>query len=179
MRPEILFPLFAPIGALKGVGPRVEPLLQRVAGPLVRDVLFVAPQGLVRRARTQTASAVEGEHQTFLVTIDAHARPGRRDLPWKIRVSDETGFMTLVFFRGHGPHLERSHPKGAKRVVSGRVERSRFDHELQIVHPDYFWAADRADEMPEVEAIYPATAGLPSRAVRRFAARTAVSTMRC
>ena len=169
MRPEIHFPLFAPISALKGVGPRVEPLLQRVAGPLVRDVLFVAPQGLVRRARTQTASAVEGEHQTFLVTIDAHARPGRRDLPWKIRVSDDTGFMTLVFFRGHGPHLERSHPKGARRVVSGRVERSRFDHELQIVHPDYFWAADRADELPEVEAIYPATAGLPSRAVRRFA----------
>ena len=42
MRPEILFPLFAPITSLKGVGPRVAPLLERVAGPLVRDVLFVS-----------------------------------------------------------------------------------------------------------------------------------------
>ena len=40
---------------------------------------------------------------------------------------------------------------------------------MQILHPDYFWGVERADEMPEVEAIYPATAGLPSRAVRRFA----------
>jgi ATP-dependent DNA helicase RecG len=169
MRPQILFPLFAPITSLKGVGPRVQPLLERVAGRLVRDALFVAPQSLVRRAKTHIADAVIGEPQTLLVTIDAHQRPGRAGQPWKIRAYDETGFVILVFFRGHGPHLERSHPKGAKRIVSGRVERSEFDHELQIVHPDYLWAADRAEEMPEIEAIYPATAGLPSRAVRRFA----------
>jgi len=169
MRPEILFPLFAPIDGLKGVGPRVQPLLEKVAGPLVRDVLFVAPQSLVRREKTKTAEAVEGEHQTLLVTVDSHQRPGRAGQPWKIRAFDDTGFVMLVFFRGHGVHLERSHPKGAQRVVSGRVERSGFDHELQIVHPDYLWAADRAEELPEFEAIYPATAGLPSRAVRRFA----------
>jgi ATP-dependent DNA helicase RecG len=169
MRPEILFPLFAPIGALKGVGPRVAPLLERVAGPLVRDVLFVAPQNLVRREVVKTAEAREGEEQTLLVTIDAHQKPGRAGLPWKIRAFDETGFITLVWFRGHGPHLERSHPKGATRVVSGKVERSEYGHELQIVHPDYLWPADRADEVPRIEAIYPATAGLPSRTVRRFA----------
>jgi len=135
----------------------------------VRDVLFLGPQALVRRERTKTADATPGEHETFLVTIDAHQRPGRANMPWKIRTYDDTGFLTLVFFRGHGPHLERSHPKGAQRVVSGKVERSEFDHALQILHPDYFWGADRADELPEVEAIYPATAGLPSRAVRRFA----------
>ena len=38
MRPEILFPLFAPIDTLKGVGPRVAPLLAKLAGPIVRDV---------------------------------------------------------------------------------------------------------------------------------------------
>jgi ATP-dependent DNA helicase RecG len=169
MRPQILYPLFAPIASLKGVGPRVQPLLEKVAGPLVRDVLFVAPQSLVRRERTTVTAAQVGEHQTLLVTIAAHQRPGRANLPWKIRAFDETGFVTLVFFRGHGPHLERSHPQGARRIVSGKIERSDFDLELQIVHPDYFWAADRAEEMPQVEAIYPATAGLPSRAVRRFA----------
>jgi ATP-dependent DNA helicase RecG len=169
MRPEILFPLFAPITALKGVGPRVAPLLERVAGPLVRDVLYVAPQAFVRRTRAKTAAAREGETQTFVVTIDSHLRPGRAGQPWKIRTFDDTGFITLVFFRGHGPHLERSHPKGARRVVSGKVERNDFDYELQIVHPDYLWPAERADDVPEVEAVYPATAGLPSRAIARFA----------
>ena len=33
MRPlEILFPLYAPITSLKGVGPRVAPLLEKLAG---------------------------------------------------------------------------------------------------------------------------------------------------
>jgi hypothetical protein len=32
MRPEILFPLFAPITSLKGVGPRIAPALERIAG---------------------------------------------------------------------------------------------------------------------------------------------------
>ena len=168
MRPEILFPLFAPIASLKGVGPRIAPLLERVAGPLVRDVLFVAPQRLVRRAVTTVAEAVPGEEQTLSVTIDVHQRPGRAGHPWKIRAYDETGFVSLVFFqRGQG--LEAAHPKGAKRIVSGRVERNQFDHALQIVHPDYLLAAERADEVPEMEPIYPATAGLPSRGVRRFA----------
>src|SRR5579864_3351929 len=156
MRPEILFPLFAPIASLKGVGPRIAPLLERVAGPLVRDVLFVAPQRLVRRTLTKIADAVPGEEQTLVVTIDAHQRPGRAGHPWKIRAFDETGFVMLVFFqRGQG--LEAAHPKGAPRIVSGRIERNEFDHALQIVHPDYLLPVERADEAPEIEAIYPAT----------------------
>ena len=169
MRPEVLFPLFAPISSLKGVGPRVAPMLEKVAGPLVRDVLFLPPQNLVRRQLTTAAEAHDGEEQTFVVMIEGHQRPGRAGHPWKIRTFDGTGFITLVFFRAHGPRLEQAHPKGAERIVSGRIERSSFDHELQIVHPDYLWPVERAKDVPEVEAIYPATAGLPSRTIRRFA----------
>jgi ATP-dependent DNA helicase RecG len=169
MRPEILFPLFAPISALKGVGPRVAPMLEKVAGPIVRDVLFLGPQNLVRRQLSTAADAHEGEEQTFVVQIEAHQRPGRQGHPWKIRTFDGTGFISLIFFRAHGPRLEQAHPKGAKRIVSGRVERNSFDHELQIVHPDYLWPVERAQDVPEIEAVYPATAGLPSRAIRRFA----------
>jgi ATP-dependent DNA helicase RecG len=169
MRPEILFPLFAPIGSLKGVGPRIAPMLEKVAGPLVRDVLFLAPQKLVRRDLTTADLARDDEEQTFVVTIEGHQRPGRSGQPWKIRTFDGTGFITLVFFRAHGQRLEQAHPKGAQRIVSGRVEHSSYDHELQIVHPDYLWPVERAQDVPAVEAIYPATAGLPSRSIRRFA----------
>ena len=169
MRPEILFPLFAPIASLKGVGPRVAPMLEKVAGRGGRDVLFLAPQNLVRRQLTTAAVAGEGEERTFVVQIEAHQRPGRPGHPWKIRTFDGTGFISLIFFRAHGPRLEQAHPKGAKRIVSGRIERNSFDHELQIVHPDYLWPIERAEDVPEIEAVYPATAGLPSRTIRRFA----------
>ena len=58
MRPEILYPLFAEIGALKGVGPRVAPLLAKLAGPHVRDVAFLAPHSVIHRVPATVASAL-------------------------------------------------------------------------------------------------------------------------
>ena len=57
MRPEILFPLFAPVTTLKGVGPRVAPLLEKLAGPIVRDVLFLKPHTVVPLAPITAKSA--------------------------------------------------------------------------------------------------------------------------
>ncbi|MFZ5669845.1 MAG: ATP-dependent DNA helicase RecG [Pseudomonadota bacterium] len=167
MRPEILFPLFAPATTLKGVGPKVAPLVERVAGPLVRDLLFLGPQALVHRVPTQVAAAVDGQVQSFIVQVEAHQKPPRMDIPWKIRCFDGTAFLTLVWFKGHGDHLMRQHPVGARRAVSGRIE--RWGGEIQMAHPDYILPAERAAEIPEVEAVYPATQGLPSRTIRKLA----------
>jgi ATP-dependent DNA helicase RecG len=167
MRPQILFPLFARISALKGVGPKIEPLVVKLAGPLVRDLAFLAPQALVFRPLTTAAAAVEGHVQTLVVSIDAHLPPARIGLPYRIRTFDGSGFLTLAWFKGHGPHLARQHPVGAKRAVSGRVE--RFGAELQMAHPDYLLPAERLAEIPEHEAVYPATAGLAPRIVRKLA----------
>jgi ATP-dependent DNA helicase RecG len=170
MRPEILFPLFSPLTSLKGVGARVAPLLEKVAGgPLVRDLAFTAPQSLIRRRLTTIAEALEDEVQTLVLIVNDHQRPGRPNLPWRIRCRDETGFMNLIWFKGHGSHLEQKYPVGARLAVSGKVERSSYNHELQITHPDYMVPAAQVDDIPAVEAVYPATAGLLSRGVRRFA----------
>src|SRR5208283_2939161 len=85
---------------------------------------------------------------------------------YRVRAFDGSGFLTLTWFKGGGPHLAQQHPVGAKRAVSGRVE--RYAGELQMAHPDYLLPADRLAEIPEFEAIYPATAGLSSRTVRRI-----------
>ena len=55
---------------------------------------------------------------------------------------------------------------GAERIASGKAE--RFNTELQLVHPDYLVPPERGGEVPLHEAVYPATAGLPSRTVRRL-----------
>ena len=166
MRPEILFPLFAPASSLKGVGPKIAPLLEKLAGPHVRDVLFLAPLSLVHRRLATVDSAVEGEVQTFIVDIDAHV-PGRGAQPYRIRAFDESGFVTLTWFKVTGPHLAQQHPIGSKRAVSGKVE--RYGGELQIPHPDYLLPAERVGEIPDHEAVYPATAGLAPRTVRKLA----------
>lgn len=167
MRPEILFPLFAPITALKGVGPRIAPLLQKLAGPIARDVLFLKPHSVIRRTPANIAGAVDGEIMTFEVTVESYQRPRGPQQPWRMRVFDDTGFMTLVFFGGFGGQLEARHPVNARRIVSGKVEDQR-GFGWQMVHPDYIVAPDRGDEIPDLEPVYPATAGLPARTVRRF-----------
>jgi ATP-dependent DNA helicase RecG len=166
MRPEILFPLFAPSASLKGVGPKNAPLVEKLAGPLVRDLIFFPPQGLIHRRPTTTSAAREGEVQTFIVSVDAHFASTRIGQPYRIRTFDGTGFLTLAWFKGGGPHLAQQHPVGARRIVSGRLE--RFAGELQMPHPDYIVAEDQAGRIPEEEAVYPATAGLPARTVRRL-----------
>ncbi|WP_312164470.1 ATP-dependent DNA helicase RecG [Phenylobacterium sp.] len=167
MRPEILFPLYAPVTSLKGVGARVAPLLEKLAGPIVRDVAFLRPHSVIRRERATAATAIEGAVQIFEVQIDAYKRPRSPQQPWRVETYDGTGVLSLVFFGSFGGQLEAKHPLGARRLVSGKVE--RFGLNLQIAHPDYIVPLDRADEIPAFEAVYPATAGLPARTVRKFA----------
>jgi ATP-dependent DNA helicase RecG len=167
MRPEILFPLFAPSSSLKGVGAKLAPLLDRLAGPLVRDVLFMAPSGVVRRTPATAETAREGEVHTFLVRVDAHMPSRKIGAPYRIRCADETGFITAIYFKAFGDHLLRQHPVGSARALSGKVE--LYNAERQVAHPDYFIDAAKADEIPLFETVYPATAGLPSRTARKFA----------
>jgi len=167
MRPEILFPLFAPVDTLKGVGPRVAPLLQRLAGPVVRDVLFLTPHSLVRRTPADLSAALDGQVMTFELTVEEVQKPRTSVQPLRIRVSDPTGFLTLVFFGRFGDQIATRHPVGARRIVSGKVEDDKFGR--QMVHPDYILPPEKRDEIPQLEAIYPATEGLPARRVRTFA----------
>jgi len=167
MRPEILFPLFADVSTLKGVGPRSAPLVQKVAGPLVRDVLFLSPSGVIQRRRTTAMEAVDGEIGVFEVTIDRLIPPHKHGAPIKVRAIDETGFIHLIWFAGSPRHIESLAPRGSRRLVTGKVE--RFNSEVQIAHPDYILPIEKADEIPLSEPVYPATQGLTSRQIRKLA----------
>jgi ATP-dependent DNA helicase RecG len=167
MRPEILFPLFADVTTLKGVGPRSAPLVQKVAGPLVRDVLFLSPSGVIQRRRTTAMEAVDGEIGVFEVTIDRLIPPHKHGAPIKVRAIDDTGFIHLIWFAGSPRHIESLAPRGSRRLVTGKVE--RFNSEVQIAHPDYILPVEKADEIPLSEPVYPATQGLTSRQIRKLA----------
>jgi ATP-dependent DNA helicase RecG len=165
MRPQILFPLFAEVSSLKGVGPKILPLVQKLAGPLVRDLAFLPPSGLIMRQPMTAANAVEGQVGIFEIVIDRLIVPGKPGVPIKVRASDDTGFVHMIWFGGSAQHIDRLLPKGQKRLVSGKVE--RFNAEVQIVHPDIF-TPEQAGEIAAIEPVYPATAGLSSRVVRKL-----------
>ena len=162
MRPAILFPLFAEIRTLSGVGPKLEKLIAKVAGPRLVDLVFDLPVGVVDRSYRPKLSAAEtGRIATVEVTVLEH-RPNRvKAQPYKVMVSDETSLMELVFFRAHADYLTGLLPVGARRLLSGRIE--RFKDRLQMAHPDYVVGPEDASAFPLHEPVYGLTEGLTPR----------------
>src|SRR5258708_36059073 len=99
MRPAILFPLFAEIRTLSGVGPKLEKLIARVAGPRLVDLAFDLPVGVVDRSyRPKLVAAEAGRIATVEVRVLDHLPPRVKSQPYKIRVSDDSAAMELVYF---------------------------------------------------------------------------------
>ncbi len=162
MRPSILFPVFAEIRTLSGVGPKLEKLIAKVAGPRLVDLVFDLPVVVVDRSyRPKLNEAETGRIATVEVTVLEH-KPNRvKAQPYKVMVSDETSLMELVFFRAHADYLTGLLPVGARRILSGRIE--RFKDRLQMAHPDYVVAPQEAAGFPLHEPVYGLTEGLTAR----------------
>jgi len=173
MRPSILFPLFADTRTLGGVGPKLEKLITRVAGPRIVDLIFDLPVGLIDRSyRPKLNAAEEGRIATVTVTVLDHVAPRDRRQPYRIRCSDDTAIIELIYFHAHTDYLNRTLPVGSTRVVSGKIE--RYKDKLQMPHPDHVLASDQLGEMPLHEPVYALTEGLPAKPFLN-AVRSAVS----
>jgi ATP-dependent DNA helicase RecG len=175
MRDSRLDPLFAEATSLPGVGPKAAKALGRLlganpsgGGPRVIDLLLHAPTGAVdRRARPKIAELTPGEVATVAVVVERH-QPGRSPrAPYRVVVSDETGAMTLVFFRASQAHLERILPVGAARWISGAPE--LFDGMVQMVHPSHILDEEGLKGLPPVEPTYPLVEGLGHGLIAKFA----------
>ncbi len=174
MRPEVLFPLYAEATSLPGIGPRFGKLLARLTdhgdgGGRVVDLCWHLPGGLIdRRYQPTLAVAQTGRIVTVTVTVEQIAEPRNQRQPWRVRCSDKTGFVDLVFFHAQRAWLEAQLPVGSQRVVSGKLE--DWSGGRQITHPDYIVAPEEAASLPLLEPVYPLTAGLTPKVVQKAVA---------
>src|SRR4051812_45588005 len=99
MRPAILDPLFSPVSALPGVGPKIAELMAKLLGretpedSRVIDLLFHAPSSLVdRRNQPGIARAPQGTIVTITARVDRHQPPPPRqkNIPYRVFLHDET-----------------------------------------------------------------------------------------
>ena len=166
MRPTLLDILFADATTLPGIGPKLGKILGEFTGDKIIDLLFHLPSNLIdRQYRPSLAEVEDGRIATFEVEVMKHEAPRRRNLPYRILCGNETGYLSLVFFHARGDWLGKAMPEGAKRMVSGRVE--RFREQLQIVHPDHMLPQAEFDKLPIVEPVYPLTAGLSAKVLMK------------
>lgn len=169
MRPEILFSLFADATTLSGVGPRTAEYLQKTSGRRIRDILLTPPSEYIYRKPVETlADARHDEFITARVQVDHHQPSSRKGLPYRVHVSDadnggDADTLVLTFFHARANYLERVLPLGGTVWISGKIE--VFRGAAQITHPDFIVPESNAAEIPQIEPVYPLTAGLGQKAV--------------
>ena len=165
-RPEALFPLFAQLEGLEGIGPKTARLFAALGVEHPRDLLFLLPQGGVdRRRRESVRDVVPPEVVTVEVEVGAHLPARQRGRPYRVIVRDALQEFQLVFFHARGDYLQKLLPTGQRRLISGRIE--AFDLVLQMVHPDHVLRPDEAESLPVFEPVYPLTAGVTQRLVAK------------
>jgi ATP-dependent DNA helicase RecG len=161
-RPAILWPLFAELHGLAGIGPKTAQALQPIGVEAPRDLLFTLPYSGIDRSLRETVHGADFPTVvTVEITVGAH-RPSRaRGGAYRIDVDDSMVRFQLVFFHGRSDYLKKVLPEGSRRIVSGRVE--LFDGVPQMVHPDHIVEADQADSLPSFEPVYPLTSGVTQK----------------
>ncbi|WP_273722751.1 ATP-dependent DNA helicase RecG [Bartonella sp. AU18XJBT] len=175
MPPNLLTPLFNSIRTLSGITPKTYGLLTKLlnVNPTQReatliDLLQLMPHSVIdRRICPSIACVKEGDTVTLEIIIDQHQPPprGHNKIPYRVIAHDQTGKINLVFFHAQPLWLKKQLPEGKKVTVSGKVE--WFNGQFSMAHPDYIAPSEQSNQIPLIEPVYPSTAGLAAKTLRR------------
>ena len=164
MRPGILYPLFAEIDTIKGVGIKYARLIKNLCGTKIIDILFHLPVNIIDRTYSvPLKDATDGKIWTGIITINEHQKPATRKHPYRIYCTDGTKDLVLIFFKVYEDSLVKNYPIGEKRVVSGKLE--YFNGMWQMSHPDYVALPDKLNLIARQEPVYPLTAGITNKMI--------------
>ena len=168
-RPEILFPLFAGLETLEGVGEKTAKAFGALGVERPKDLLFLLPHSGVDRSRKASLrDVVPPVTATVEVEVGLHMPPRQKGRPYRIMVRDAALEFQLVFVHARGEYLQKLLPTGQRRLVSGKVE--LFDGVAQMVHPDHVLRPEEAGDLPAFEPVYPLVAGVTQKQVTKAAA---------
>ena len=82
MRPSVVYPLFAQIDALNGIGQKYMKLVSSLCGSKVVDLLWHMPSNIIdRRCGVPLSMAQNGQLWTGQVCVVEHAPPKTKNTP--------------------------------------------------------------------------------------------------
>jgi ATP-dependent DNA helicase RecG len=172
MRPSLLDPLFAPVSALPGVGPKTAKLYDRLLGrdpSRALDLAFHLPYAVVdNRVSPSIRDAPLDSHVVLAARVAEHRVPRRHsNAPLTVLVEDDAGDdVLLVFFRTNFDWVLKALPIGEVRWFSGDLK--LWNGHRQIAHPRVL-DASALKQMKAHEPVYGLTEGLHQRNVQKAA----------
>lgn len=160
-----------PITTIKGISANLAIKFRRLGVRTVRDLLYFFPRRHIDYSKRKTIAELEvGEEQTVVATVweaQEATLGGRRST--EAIVGDETGNMRVVWF--NQPYLAKQLRTNSQLVLSGKV--SLFKGVKVFQSPEYEpLVSEDLTHTGRRIPLYPLTAGLSPRAVRRLVKET-------
>ncbi|MDH5632486.1 MAG: ATP-dependent DNA helicase RecG [Gammaproteobacteria bacterium] len=164
-----------PVTMLKGVGTKVAEKLERLGIVTIQDMLLHFPYRYQDRTHIQAiGSLTPGQESqvTGVVELADVSFRGKRNL--LVRISDNTGFLTLRFFHFSRAQQDRLQ-HGARLFVFGEARAGRDG--LEMIHPEYELLAygEDAEADEKLTPVYNTTEGLHRLSVRKYARQALAS----
>ena len=167
---------------LKGVGPKLGYLLNKLGIYTVSDLLYYFPRKYVDySSRTRICDLREGETTTIFGKIrSTEAFTTKNNLGVvKVKISDGTGSISLNFFTAKSnrytqERMKSQFPKGSGIMVSGITKLNSYDGMITLDQPTYS-IMDYADEeenknlnLARIVPIYPLSEKLNIKTLRKI-----------
>ncbi len=163
------------VGTVPKIGPAREDALNKLGIFTVADLLTCLPKRYIHRKTTVPLAEIEdGDDTTALVNIiKTNFRPRGRRGNLTLRVEDDSGEATVVFFNIQRWMVERLKP-GTKMLIWGKAARNSDG--LNFAHPDFDFENDGVETLIP---IYPNAAQLSSVGMgRKLRAQIALDTLK-
>lgn len=157
----------SPLTHLPGVGKAAAERFERLGVTNAGEAVFLFPRRFndftdLRKIRDLRPSS---SPQTVIGTVFSvgEVRFGRRVRGAQAVITDGTGMLKAMWW--NMPYVARGMSEGQQVVLSGRVREYRG--RIQMENPEYEPADDDSLEGGRLQPVYPATAGLGQRTIRR------------
>ena len=152
--------LLSDLTALKGVGIKTRNLLKKKKINNIFDLLWKLPKSYTDRSiSTKIKDLKIGENQTVNIIPQKYLFPRIRNLPNRVKCSDETGEIDCVFFNSYEGYVKKILPIGKEITVSGKI--TYFKNKYQLTNPKYI--SEDSTIIKQVHNTYSLTEGITEK----------------
>jgi len=158
--------LLSPLSSLRGVGPSLTKSLTKLVGQnKIFSLLLHKPVRIESIAFCPRLFEVQNDQLIAIkLKVESHIKPQTNRQPYKIICYNPTGYVSLSFFKIFPSQISKMQI-GREIAVLGHLQ--RFSSENQITHPQEILPANRINELPKQNVVYPLIAGITQNFLRK------------
>ena len=166
-RPTIIYPLFADVKSIPGVGQKTANAILNKIGDTIIDIIFHFPTSIIDRRLTKSLvnTPINSIITTQAKVIKHYPNKFNKKSPYKVTVETLLHEIDLIFFNLREDYINQLLPINKEVIISGKI--NFYNEKFQITHPDYIFPLNKKNELPLFEPIYPLINGLTLKVLRK------------